>query len=233
MYNVSSRVPTGSWRGFAAGYDVHLFSTDPLVPATQRRRALFGVTGSTQTIIPGSAGYQSEALGMSPYTTSAAGSGVIVGYDQDTTDNHSQHAFYYPQRAAGMVLLPEMDGYAQSQAIDVRVIGGKNIIGGFLAASGGREKAVLWDTTGIWTPNKTGIHVRSVMSLLIGAGQDVSEWTSLSRVTSISDDGRTIGGWGIWAADGSIRGFVATIPEPASFLLLSMGGLALLCRKRR
>ena len=38
--------------------------------------------------------------------------------------------------------------------------------------------------------------------------------------------------YGIWAADGSTRGFVMAIPEPASLVLLALGGLIAARRSR-
>ncbi len=219
MYNVASRVPTGTNRGFAAGYERN--------NTTLLRRALFGIGGATQTPIPGGAGYQSEALGMSPYTTNVADSGVIVGYDQDNTPDHFSHPFYYVQGAAGMVILPELSGDNQGEAIDARVIGGNMLIGGF-TSDGTTEKAVLWDSTGIWDGSGQPM---LLTALLTSAGVDVSAWSSLSRVTTMSDDGKTVAGWGIWAADGTVRGFVATIPEPSAMLLL-VGTLPILRRRR-
>ena len=165
---------------------------------------------------------------MSPQTTSTAGSGVIVGYDQDLTANNYKHGFYYPQGAAGMTLLRELAGDVLSEAIDVRVIGGNMIIGGY-SSDGTAETAVVWDTTGVW--DGSGLAM-SVKDLLTGAGLDTSAWSSLSRVTSLSDNGGTVAGWGIWAADGTTRGFVASIPEPATLALLTLGGLAFLRRRR-
>jgi hypothetical protein len=212
VYNVSSRVPTGSARGYAAGYERDT--------TTQLRRALFGITGSTQTVIPGSAGYESEALGISPQTTADAGSGVIVGYDRDTTAN-LKHAFYYPQGGAGMILLSELAGDNQSEAIDVRIVGGSTFIGGW-SSDGVTEKAVVW----------TNGSPASLAGLLGTFGVDTSAWSSLSRITSMSDDGNTVAGWGVWAVDGSTRGFVAVIPEPATISLLVLGACVLFRRRR-
>ncbi len=210
VYNVVSRVPTGSSRGFAAGYEKN--------NTTGLKRALFGISGSSQTVIPGSAGYESEALGMTPDATNVAG--VIVGYDRDLTAN-LKHAFYYPQGGAGMILLSELPGDNQSEAIDVRQISGKTIIGGY-SSDGVTEKAVIW----------TNGSPVSLSSLLGGLGVDTSAWSSLSQITSMSDDGNTVAGWGVWAADGSTRGFVAVIPEPATISLLVLGACVLFRRRR-
>lgn len=192
------------------------------------KRAVFynGPSGTVQQIIPGQSGYQAEAFGISPDTTMT--SGVLVGYDQDAAGPNLPHAFYWNVGDASRTLLAELAGDNQSTAIDVKRIGGNHLIGGF-SSDGTVEKAVVWDTTGVW--DSTGGPML-LTTLLSGAGVDVSAWSSLSRITTMSDDGRTVAGWGIWAADGSTRGFVAAIPEPTTIGLLAIGGM-LLARRRR
>ena len=63
-------------------------------------------------------------------------------------------------------------------------------------------------------------------------GVDTSAWSKLERCIAISDDGLTIAGRGILAADGSSQAFICTIPEPATMSFLALGGLALLRRRR-
>jgi len=57
---------------------------------------------------------------------------------------------------------------------------------------------------------------------------DLTNWT-LKRAYGISDDGLTIVGYGI-NPDGYTEGWIATVPEPATLLILGLGGLSL--RKR-
>lgn len=62
-----------------------------------------------------------------------------------------------------------------------------------------------------------------------GFGIDVSGWTYL-RATAISDDGFTIGGSGVNPL-GQRQGWIATVPEPNTSLLL-IAGLAFFVRRR-
>lgn len=189
-----------------------------------KRRALYmnNNNGLTQTVIPGGSGITSIAYGISAETTNV----ILSGFDTDAEGN--TQAFIWRPGDAAMTLLDRLAGDTQSTAITVNSLAGKFITAGY-SSDGETENAVVWDQTGTW--DSSG-QPRLVMSLLSNAGFDVSAWTSLTRVTTMSDDGMVLAGYGIWAEDGSTRGFVATIPEPTSLFLLGLGGLALLRRKR-
>ncbi len=199
----------------SAGYDNGL-------PGGRRAVLLSSINGTGGTAVPGGSGHRSEALGISPATSTVAGSGALVGYDQDLSTDHFPHAFYWKVGDAAMTILAEPAGDNQSTAIDVKMIGSDLVIGGY-SSDGTTEKAVLWNQAG---------QPMLLSALLSSAGVDISGWSSLSRITSLSDDGKTVAGWGIWAADGSTRGFVATVPEPAT-LMLAFAALPLLLRRRR
>lgn len=66
--------------------------------------------------------------------------------------------------------------------------------------------------------------------ILTSLGVDLSGWTKLERVISISADGLTVAGRGV-RVGGADAAFVAVIPEPATMVLLALGGLML--RRRR
>jgi hypothetical protein len=119
--------------------------------------------------------------------------------------------------------LPGHDSSSAYTVADTGVTAGRSFV------TGG-ETAVVWDTSGIW--DTTGA-AKAVQDLLNAAGVDTTAWTRLVRVYAASDDGSVLAGFGIWAADGSTRGFVAVIPEPASLPLLSIGLVAVLLLWRR
>jgi len=169
--------------------------------------------GIGQTLIPGGSGNVSEAFGIS------VDGNVLCGYDQGTVTQ----AFVWTQGGASMTLLGMLAGDTSSQAY---VVNNAEMVGGF--SLGSERSAVIWDTTGVWD---TSGQPKKVWDLLAAAGVDLSaDWQNLTRVTSMSDDGMTLAGTGTWI-DGTARGWIATIPEPASLLMLAVCGLTLLRRR--
>jgi len=82
-------------------------------------------------------------------------------------------------------------------------------------------RVCVWDSDG--TP-------QLLYDFLVSLGVDMSGWQRLTKAYSITPDGKYISGYGLTTA-GREEGFVAFIPEPATMLLLALGGLAL--RRRR
>jgi len=99
---------------------------------------------------------------------------------------------------------------------------GSVIVGGAVFA-GSVYEPFIWDIT----------HgVRSLRGVLVGdCGLDLADWT-LERASGISADGLTIVGYGT-NPDGLTEGWIATIPEPATVLLLGLAALALLRNRRQ
>lgn len=180
--------------------NAHTAGSDTGNPAGAKRAIwMNNNNGTTQTVIPGGAGIRSEAFGIN------AADSILSGYD--ATNATDTQAFIWKVGDGAMTLLGTLAGDTQSNAITVNQIGSDYIAGGY-SSNGTTERAVIWDTTGLW--DATG-QAKLVSDLLTAAGVDMSEWTRLTRVTSMSDDGLIIGGYGVWAADGTTRGFVATI----------------------
>ena len=97
---------------------------------------------------------------------------------------------------------------------------GSTIVGGSDSSSSGWE-AFIWDTAN---------GMQSLKDVLVNYHDlDLTGWT-LSQAWGISDDGLTIVGHG-YNPDGYTEAWVATIPEPATFVLFGLGGLFL--RKRK
>jgi len=81
----------------------------------------------------------------------------------------------------------------------------------------------------IWTAEQGMRSVKDV--LLTDYGLDLGAWW-LYYATDVSSDGRTLIGLGR-DPEGTVQGWIAVIPEPATLSLLALGGAGVLIRRRR
>lgn len=182
--------------------------------------------------VPGSGDdFRTDGFGISPSfgksTTADFDVQWLCGQDQSAPGPNMQ-AFRWNRSDATLTLLGMLPGATSSVAYTVAdngVTAGRSYFGN---ASPAYEIATVWDTSGTWDTTGTA---QSVQALLTAAGVDTSSWSSLVRVYAVSDDGMALAGQGIWAADGSTRGFVAVIPEPATLAFVALSGLILLRRR--
>ena len=84
-------------------------------------------------------------------------------------------------------------------------------------------EAVLWTTAGIQS-------LEQVLVEDFGLGSELAGW-QLTAALAVSDDGRTIVGFGTNPL-GFREGWIATIPEPGTGLLLACGLVGLGVRRR-
>jgi hypothetical protein len=155
--------------------------------------------------VPGSDGVRADGFGISPsFGKNESGdydvqwiSGQVLNYN-----GSNAQGFRWKRDDASMTLLGTLPGHTSSCAY---TIADNGVTAGRSYISGG-ETAVVWDTSGTWDTTGTA---KSIAALLAADGVDTSAWTSLVRVFAASDDGKVLAGIGIWAADGSTRGFVA------------------------
>ena len=140
----------------------------------------------------------------------------VVGVSDNLQRNGEAFLWSSESGAIGLAsLLGEEGG---SVAYDVS-IDGSIVVGKSASASGG--EAFIWDA-------ENGM--RSLRDVLVNdCGLDLTDWI-LRDAMGISDDGLTIFGNGI-NPNGDKEGWIATIPEPASILLVGLGGIIL--RKKR
>jgi probable HAF family extracellular repeat protein len=80
----------------------------------------------------------------------------------------------------------------------------------------------------IWDPANGMRDLKTVLENDYGI--DLTGWT-LEQARCLSDDGRTIAGWGVGPGSIYTQSWIATIPEPATLLLFAFAGLAL--RRKR
>ena len=92
----------------------------------------------------------------------------------------------------------------------------------------GDSSTDLWMEAFIWDPDNGIRNLKDVLQN--DYGLDLTGWT-LEAAMAISDDGLTIVGYGE-NPDGYNEAWVATIPEPATLLLLGLGAM-MLRRKRK
>ncbi len=152
-----------------------------------------------------------------------------TGYYQNllNTDD-SLHAFRHTYNLITEELLPaggDLTGSQQSNGLDAANDG---TVVGFSYAGAGVGSYTGYRAT-VWLPGSTSGTL--LQDILAANGVDMSAWSYLERCISVTPDGLTVAGRGVLVADGSYRGFVATIPEPATALFLGLGGLALLRRR--
>lgn len=194
--------------------------------------AFYEGPAQTYSTVPGSTGYRADGQGISPSFGISATSNFDVQWICGQVQNYGPatnqfQAFRWKRGDPSMQFLGALPGHDSSSAYSIADTGvtvGRSFI------SGG-ETAVVWDTSGIWDTTGTP---KVIQDLLNAAGVDTSAWTRLVRAYAVSDDGSVVAGFGLWAADGSTRGFVAVIPEPATLPLLGVGlAVVLLLWRRR
>ncbi len=203
--------------------------------------AFFEGPAQTFTTVPGSGGARTDGHGIS----SRFGSGAltnewITGQTQSYNGvGTTMQAFRWNRADAALTplgsLSPAGGGNAGNNSSTAYSIADNGVTAGrsFFDALGTEPSysiATVWDTSGTWDSSGAP---KSVQALLNAAGVNTSAWTRLDLTYAVSDDGRTLAGYGTWAADGSRRGWVATIPEPATLALIAFGAIPLLGRRRR
>jgi len=158
-------------------------------------------------------------FGSEAFNVSADGS-VVVGYG--TNAFNVEEAFRWEN--GNMIGLGDLPGGRfGSIGLDTSV-DGSIVVGQGRSARG--QEAFIWDAAN---------GMRSLQDFLINEqGLDLAGFTQLFQANGISDDGRTISGWGR-NANGDIEGFVVTlgqVPAPGAGLL-SLIGLATIAAARR
>lgn len=143
--------------------------------------------------------------------------GVYVVGESRSAAGPQGEAFLWSQ-AGGMIGLGDLSGGAfKSRAFDVSS-DGRIVVGQATSAAG--DEAFVWDP----------VHgMRSLRSVLVASGVDLTGWR-LTSATAMSADGLTIVGEGVGPR--GPEAWIATIPEPATAILL-VAGIAAIRRRAR
>ena len=143
-------------------------------------------------------------LGTLPGDVSAAATavsrngGVVVGYSTDPSSH--QRAFRWTQQS-GMVALPTTTDQLYDVIASATSGDGQLVVGWGNMPTG--ETALVWDE----------LHgMRRLDDVLIAEYQTKIEGWSLSRATAVSDDGRTITGFGI-TPEGRTEAWIVSLPK--------------------
>jgi len=96
-----------------------------------------------------------------------------------------------------------------------------SVVVGYGASSSGIE-AFVWDETN---------GMRALIQILADQGIDMTGW-NLFSATAISADGLTIVGYGA-NPSGNTEAFIASIPEPSTALLFTLGIIGMSVRRRK
>jgi len=203
--------------GTCVGQDMHGVAPGG---ATGKDGAIYwdgtGGTGVGVTNIPALAGNvatQGQGVGISDNGT------YLTGYLYTDSGSPLREAFKWsPGDASSMALVPfgnDTESWGGDAANDGLVVG-------YTYSSTNGYRACVWDNDGT---------LQMLLPFLQSLGVDTSYWSYLNRAQSVTPDGKYISGYGVVALTGREEGFVAFIPEPATMLLLALGGLAL--RRRR
>ncbi|KKL72756.1 hypothetical protein LCGC14_2081740 [marine sediment metagenome] len=145
---------------------------------------------------------------------------VVVG---QSWGGLGQEAFRWTQ-AGGMIPLGDFPGGAYFSHAKAVSANGEVVVGRSADESSGAP--FLWDSVN---------GLRDLTDILTDAGVDLSDWDLLSA-EAISGDSYETGYFIAGSAfntDGTQKAFLALVPEPATLMLLSVGAVAALGRRRK
>ncbi len=165
-----------------------------------------------------SLGGPESASNPASYAYGISGDGTTIVGSYSLGDD-IREAFVWTE-SEGMVGLGDLAGgrhYSRAEGVS----GDGSIVVGWGLGDSNYYEAFIWDEMN---------DIRSLKDVLVNDyGLELDNWT-LYNATGISDDGLTIVGYGR-NPSGAVEAWTATIPEPATIVLLGLGTLAF--RKRR
>jgi probable HAF family extracellular repeat protein len=167
-----------------------------------------------------SGGFSSAAFGISADGSTIVGDAAIGVPPCDASGNCHHEAFRWTS-ASVMVGLGLPPGFQDSFAFDVSA-DGSVVVGSAYDSASHTYSAVFWDAAN---------GMRPLDEVLVELGVDLTGWR-LSQAEAVSSDGLTLVGFGT-NPSGQLEGWIATIPEPGTGLLLMTGLLGVAYWQRR
>lgn len=202
------------------------------------RRAYIHEALGARTLLPGIPGRgdgRAQGMGISADGLSA------FGYGRWTDDDTYDYPIYWKKDVGAGTWSANKLGRVDSHSSSSFVFGGNQdgtiFVGTEYPSNLAAETGCFWDLSvldnnGLPKPNL-------LLPYLQGMGVDTTGWVRLGRTYSaVTLGGLTyMSGDGIWSDDGGTttytRAFLVVIPEPATMLLLALGGAALIRRRSR
>jgi probable HAF family extracellular repeat protein len=190
--------------GFESAYAI---SDDGRVVIGSYRPAVGAIdSGVRWTASDGIVSLGTFPTGLSTLPTALNADGSVIVGSADV--GAATHAFRWTL-STGLIDLGVPLGASYSSAQGVNSDG--SVIVGLAIAIGG-SRGFVWTESGgpQWLDD-----------YLINAGVDLTGWSRLAGASAVSADGKTIIGSGVY--DGVYQGFVATVPEPSTWVMGASG----------
>jgi probable HAF family extracellular repeat protein len=208
----------GSRKNFDISADGSVIVTFRRIDDEQLTRPIRWTETGGAEVIP----LPATALGGLAQGVSSNGTFVVgyAGYRSDIDPPNSEAVGFRWSEAEGYVELGSLAEVRDDLTIAYAASADGSVVVGQSRDDALEARAFIWDQ----------MHgIRNLQQVLIDDfGLDLTGWT-LTDAMDISDDGLTIIGRGFYGPENQVKGWIATVPEPSTFLIASMAALGIFC----